>query len=125
MEKDNHFISIVIPAYGAEKFIRKNLIQVKGVLDQIRYPYEIICVDDGNSDGTRKQAEKVSVAYPSKVKVVSYDENLGKGHAVRYGMAQAKGDIIGFVDAGIELNPNGLSMLLEHFEWYDADIIVG
>jgi glycosyltransferase involved in cell wall biosynthesis len=51
--------------------------------------------------------------------------NMGKGHAVRYGMAKAKGDIIGFIDAGLELNPNGLSMLLEHFEWYKADIIIG
>jgi hypothetical protein len=40
-------------------------------------------------------------------------------------MAKAKGDIIGFIDAGIELNPNGISMLLEHFEWYQADVIVG
>jgi len=50
---------------------------------------------------------------------------MGKGHAVRFGMAKAKGDIIGFIDAGLELEPNGLSMLLEHFEWYNADIIVG
>ena len=40
-------------------------------------------------------------------------------------MVRAKGDIIGFIDAGMDLNPNGLSMLLEHFKWYNADIIVG
>jgi glycosyltransferase involved in cell wall biosynthesis len=40
-------------------------------------------------------------------------------------MARAKGDYIAFIDAGMEINPNGISMLLEHMEWYDADIIVG
>ncbi len=40
-------------------------------------------------------------------------------------MAKSKGDIAGFIDAGLDINPNAISMLLEHFEWYDADIIVG
>lgn len=117
-------VSIVIPAYKAEKFIKKNLEAVRDVLEQIRYPYEIICVEDGKTDKTFQQAQKVADKYKN-VKVIGYLTNLGKGHAVRFGMAKAKGDIIGFVDAGIELDPNSLSMLLEHFEWYNADIIVG
>lgn len=40
-------------------------------------------------------------------------------------MGQSRGDIIGFIDSGMDLNPNGLALLLEHFEWYSADIIVG
>lgn len=118
-------VSVIIPCLNAEKFIVKNLLHVKKVLDQTRYPYEIICVDDGSRDKTREKAEVVSEEYPGKVKVIGYLANLGKGHAVRFGMAKAKGDIIGFIDAGIELNPNGISMLLEHFEWYNADVIVG
>ena len=50
---------------------------------------------------------------------------MGKGHAVRFGMAKAKGEIVAFMDVGLDINPNALSMLLEHFEWYNADIIVG
>lgn len=117
-------VSIIIPAYKAEKFIEKNLLQVRGVLEKTRYPYEIICVVDGQVDGTWKKAKKVSEIYKN-VTVVGYAQNMGKGHAVRFGMAKSKGDIIGFIDAGVELDPNGLSMLLEHFEWYRADIIVG
>lgn len=121
----NSLVSVVVPAYKAEKFIQKTLLTVKGVLDQTRYNYEIIFVDDGSDDKTRAKAEFVARKFPKEIKVIGYSPNLGKGHAVRYGMARAKGEIIGFVDAGIELNPNGLSILLEHFEWYDADIIVG
>ena len=40
-------------------------------------------------------------------------------------MAKTKGDYIAFIDAGMEIDPNGISMILEHMEWYNADIIVG
>ena len=40
-------------------------------------------------------------------------------------MARASGDYVCFIDAGMDINPNGISMLLEHMEWYGADIIVG
>lgn len=118
-------ISVIIPAYKAEKFVKKNLLNVKNVLDQAGYPYEIICVVDGGEDKTYDIAKKLSTKYVDNIRVYGYSQNLGKGHAIRYGMAKAKGDIIGFIDAGIELNPNGLMMLLLHFEWYDADVIVG
>lgn len=118
-------ISVVIPAYKAEKIIVKSLTKVKETLDVIRHPYEIICVDDGSPDNTFKKALRFSKLYPSKIKVYGYKKNKGKGSAVRFGMTKAKGDIVGFVDVGVELNPNGISMLLEHFEWYNADIIVG
>jgi glycosyltransferase involved in cell wall biosynthesis len=118
-------VSVIIPAYKAEKIIKNNLLTVKAVLDTIRYPYEIICVVDGKLDNTEREARNLEKRFPGQIKVLSYLTNLGKGHAVRYGMANATGDIIGFTDAGIDLNANGLSLLLEHFEWYNADIIVG
>lgn len=124
-KSDRHFLSIIIPAYKAEGLIAKSLVRIKEVLDQVRYPYELICVIDGRVDKTLELAQAVAKKYPTKIKVVGYEQNLGKGHAVRFGMAKAKGDIVGFVDAGLEVDPNGLSMLLEHFEWYNADVIVG
>jgi len=63
-------ISVIIPAYKAEKFIVDNLIMVKRVLDQIRYPYEIICVVDGKVDRTFEEATKIASRYPRKIKVI-------------------------------------------------------
>lgn len=123
MKKDkNHLLSVVIPAYRQGKTIVKDLRRIRDVLDKIRYDYEIVVVVDGRTDKTFENAKKVK---SKKIKVVGYKHNKGKGHAVRYGMARTKGDIVAFIDAGMDLDPNGLSMLLEHFEWYDADIIVG
>lgn len=118
----NYLLSVVIPAYKQEKTIVEDLKRIDKVLDKIRYDYEIVVVIDGKVDKTFRNAKKVK---SRKIKVIGYERNHGKGHAVRYGMARTKGNIIAFVDAGMDLDPNGLSMLLEHFEWYKADIIIG
>lgn len=115
-------ISVIVPAYKQEKTIYKDLIRIKNVLDQLRYDYEVIVVVDGRVDKTFENAKRTK---SSKIIVTGYEHNHGKGFAIRFGMAKAKGDIIAFIDAGMDINPNGISMLLEHFEWYKADIIVG
>jgi len=115
---------LIVPAYKQQQTIAHDLKRIKGVLDKLRYPTELICVVDGKVDNTFENAQKFSLKYPN-VKVIGYEHNKGKGYAVRFGMAESKGDIVGFIDSGMDLNPNGLSLLLEHFEWYNADIIVG
>ena len=117
-------ISVIVPCFRQEKTISKDLKRIKTVLDKLRYPTELICVIDGRVDGTFEKASSFAKKYDN-VKVVGYETNKGKGYAVRFGMAESHGQIIAFVDAGMDLNPNGLSMLLEHFEWYNADIIIG
>lgn len=117
-----HLLSVIIPVYNQEHTIKKNLLRIKEVMDQLRYDCEMIVVIDGFVDKSFENAKSVK---STKIQVVGYQHNRGKGHALRFGMARAKGDIIAFIDSGMDLNPNGLSMLLEHFEWYDADIIVG
>ncbi len=122
MINKKNLVSLIIPAYRQEKTIAEDLLTIKGVLDQLRYDYEMIVVVDGRIDKTFEKAEKLA---SSKVKILGYDTNHGKGYAVRYGMRQAKGSIVGFIDSGMDLNPNGLSILLERFEWSDADIVIG
>ncbi|MDD4938284.1 MAG: glycosyltransferase [Candidatus Shapirobacteria bacterium] len=123
MENKHHFLSIIVPIYKQEKTIKKDLNNIDQVLKQIRYQYEIIAVVDGkNIDNSYKIAQKIKLP---NLKVYGYKNNHGKGYAVRFGMAKTKGDYIAFIDAGMEIDPNGISMILEHMEWYNADIVVG
>jgi len=124
MKKSTISLSVIVPAYNQEKSIEQSLIKISDALNQIRMAAEIICVVDGFTDGTYEKAINLEKKI-TNLKVIGYAHNKGKGHAVRFGMAHSKGEIIGFIDAGMDINPNGLSMLLEHFEWYKADIIVG
>ena len=114
-------LSVIVPAYKQEKTIQKDLRRIIKVLDDIRYNYELICVVDGFVDKTFSKAKRLDF---KKLKVIGYRHNHGKGYAIRYGIVRSKGNLIAFIDAGMDLDPNGLSMLLEHFEWYNADIIV-
>ena len=118
----SHFLSLIIPVYRQEKTILTDLRSIQKILNTIRYDYEIIAVVDGIIDGT---FQKIQKAHIPKVRCLAYEKNAGKFFAIRLGMAYAKGDYIMFIDSGMEIDPNGISMLLEHMEWYDADIIVG
>jgi glycosyltransferase involved in cell wall biosynthesis len=121
-------LSVIIPAYKQQKTIIEDLGNIQSVLEQIRYDYEMIVVVDGIIDKTFdnvKEYKKNHSPKPSKIVPLAYEKNHGKGYAVRYGMSKATGDYVAFIDSGMDLNPNGLSMLLEHMEWYKADVIVG
>ncbi|MCX6816273.1 MAG: glycosyltransferase family 2 protein [Candidatus Beckwithbacteria bacterium] len=117
-----HLISIIIPAYKQESTIVKDLKRIQTVLNQIRYDHEMIVIVDGRLDKTYSKAKMLT---SPQLKVYLNQTHQGKGYTVRYGMSKAKGDYIAFLDAGMEIDPNGISMLLEHLEWYNADIIVG
>lgn len=122
-KNSNHFLSVIIPAYKQEKTIRQDLYSISDTLEQIRYAYELILVVDGTKiDQTYEEAKKCHL---KNLKIYGYSNNHGKGYALRYGMAHSKGDYVAFIDSGMEIDPNGISMLLEHMEWYQADIIVG
>jgi len=117
-----HFLSVIVPVYKQAKTIKDDLIQIHQTLKQIRYDYEMIVVIDGITvDRSYSIIKQLKLP---KTKLYGYQHNHGKGYAVRYGMAHTKGDYIAFIDAGMEIDPNGISMVLEHLEWYDADIIV-
>jgi len=115
-------LSVIVPAFKQEKTIVKDLQRIKKVLNQIRYPYEIIVAVDGREDKTYEKSLKLK---SKNFKPLLLTKRQGKGYAVRFGMTKAKGDYIAFLDSGMEIDPNGISMLLEHLEWYNADIIVG
>lgn len=117
-------LSVIVPAYKQEDTIVDDLKNINLTLEEglKDYNYEIICVVDGNLDNTFKKAKKLK---SPKVKVFTYEVNKGKGYAVRYGMARSKGELVSFLDAGMDISPKGLMMLMAHMEWYDADVIVG
>lgn len=118
-------LSVIIPAYKQGATIKGDLENIERTLAKglgETLDYEIICVVDGELDNTKSQAEKIN---SSKIKVFSYKENHGKGYAVRFGMKQAKGSLISFLDAGMDISPKGIMMLMAHMDWYNADIIVG
>lgn len=95
---DTPSITIVIPMYNESGIIKDTAIVLDKYLRENFGSYEILFSDDGSVDGCGDIVE--SLALPC-VRVVGYKDNKGKGCAVRYAVAEAKGDIIMFTDADL------------------------
>lgn len=119
-----NLLSVIVPAYNC-KTIRKDLLNLDKYLKERNRPYEIICVVDGLKNGRDTTGNLAKSIRKPRIKVFFYKNNMGKGYAIRFGMARARGGTIAFIDAGNDLNTTGIGLALEHMRWYKADIIVG
>lgn len=120
--KKKPFLSLIIPCYKKEATIVSNINQVISTLAKTRYSYEVLIIIDGKVDKSFARLSRVKLNH---VTIYEYNENRGKSYAIRFGMSKATGKHVMFLDSGMEINPDGISMLLEHMKWYEADIIVG
>ena len=87
-------ISFVIPVYNEENAIADTARRVTAQLKKLGRDYEIIVVDDGSSDGSFDAASKIK-----GVTVLRHPANSGYGRTLKTGIANAKYDLIGIVDA--------------------------
>lgn len=115
-------LSIIIPVYNEDQTIKE---VVRRVLE-VKIPgvsKEIVIVNDGSTDDTKKRLLELM----SKEKIVVYDSivNLGKGAAVRIGLAKATGDIVIIQDADLELDPGEYQMILEPILSKRAEVVYG
>ncbi|MDI6796856.1 MAG: glycosyltransferase family 2 protein [Desulfatibacillaceae bacterium] len=93
------FLSIVIPAYNEESRIVRALAPTLDYLDKADFASEIVVVSDGSKDKTLDAARACGKNRKTPVRTLEYFPNMGKGHAVRYGMVRASGERILFMDA--------------------------
>lgn len=110
-------ISLVIPAYNIQDYLGPTL---ESILAQTYENLEIIVVNDGSKDNTGNIADAYA-AKDSRIKVV-HKENGGVTAARLRGVAEAKGDYIGFVDGDDFIEPDMYARLMENLQKYDADI---
>lgn len=92
------YLSLIIPIYNEEENLENNIFQILSYLKTRKFPFEIILVNDGSTDDTLKIAKRLSKKHQS-IKLISYKQNKGKGHAIRQGLLAGKGEYLGFVDA--------------------------
>lgn len=106
-------VSVVIPSFNVEKSLHE---VVKRIPKNV---FEVIIVDDGSTDNTGEVAKKTGT------KVVTHEVNYGKGRAMRTGIKEAKGDIIIFLDADLQHNPEDIDKLIGPIRNDGIDITIG
>ena len=104
-------LSIIIPVYNEEQTIAEVIERVWQV-DLGDLEREVIIANDGSNDGTGVAIDASPWAHDARVRIYNSPINLGKGAAVRLGLAFATGDILLVQDADLELDPNEYGRLL-------------
>lgn len=98
-ERVGPFLTIVIPAYDERERLPRTLEAVAEHFGPARSQVEVLVVDDGSRDGTAQVAAAEGERLGLLLRVISYAPNRGKGHAVRCGMLEAKGEAVLLTDA--------------------------
>jgi glycosyltransferase involved in cell wall biosynthesis len=111
-------LSVVIPVYNEERWIKEVLRRVQAV----EIPKEIIIIDDCSKDGTRDILKTIR---DPDIKIFYQDRNQGKGAALRRGFAEAAGDVILVQDADLEYDPAEYPRLLQPILENKADVVYG
>lgn len=113
-------LSIIIPVFNEKNTIEEIIRRVQTV--EVGFEKEIIVVDDGSEDGTRKILENLN--HPN-VKICFHSNNKGKGAALQTGFSNAEGNIILIQDADLEYDPKDYPKLLEPLLDGRADVVFG
>ena len=117
-------LSVIIPVYNEEQTIQEVLERVAAV-DLGAIEKEIVIANDGSTDGTRRAIDAHRLPANLPVHVYHSPINLGKGAAVRMGLAFATGDVLLIQDADLELDPREYSSLLKPLLDGQADVVYG
>jgi len=107
-------VSVVLPCHNEEENISEIVPDIVKNIPS-NYDYEIICVDDGSSDNTLKEIEKLS-RKNNRVKGISFYRNFGHQQALRAGIEKAKGEIVITMDADFQHPPKLIPNLISLWE---------
>lgn len=115
-------LSIIIPSYNEAKTLEKSIKNVSQlVLSQKK---EIIVVDDGSSDESRKIISRIRPNF-ANVTWISHKQNLGKGSAIKSALKIATGDYVIIHDADLECDPQDIPKLVRHAETNSSLAVFG
>jgi hyaluronan synthase len=113
-------VAIVVPSFNEEDAIAASL-QSLLALDYPREKLELVAVNDGSTDGTLAEMERVAALAPGRVRVIDFPENRGKRAGMAAGIRATTAEVVAFVDSDSIVEPDGLRQLVQPF----ADVRVG
>jgi len=111
-------LSVVIPVCDEEGNIAPLLDELSAVLGALGVPWEIICVDDGSTDGSFERLRDAQKSLP-QLRVLRFARNCGQTAAFDAGFRHARGEVIITMDADLQNDPHDIPELLRHVPEYD------
>lgn len=117
-------LTLVVPCYNEAPHLRESVRAVLEVLDNSRFDYELVFVDDCSQDETRTVIEELCADSP-RCRFIFHAVNRGRGAAFKTGFAESTGRITGFIDIDLEVAAHYVPPLATLIDQHDSDIATG
>jgi glycosyltransferase involved in cell wall biosynthesis len=117
---DYQTLSVIVPVFNERATVAEIIRRVRHA--PVPLVIDLIVVDDGSTDGTDKV---LAALMDSSVRVVTHDQNQGKGAAIRTALAYAHGDLLLIQDADLEYDPDDWPRLLNPIMKHKASVVYG
>jgi dolichol-phosphate mannosyltransferase len=118
--RENHpiDISVVVPVYNEEENLPVLIPQIAEVLGPLGKTYEMIFVDDGSQDHSRRLLKEMALQYP-QIRILGFKKNCGETAAGAAGIKEARGGIVITIDADLQNDPKDIPRMLDYLKEYD------
>ncbi len=120
-----HDLSIVVPIYNEADNVEPLVRRVHNVFVSYPFPWELIIVDDGSSDGSHERLMHLKEFYGSHLHIVALQRNFGQTAAMQAGIDAARGSIIATLDGDLQNDPADIPRLITLLTKEDLDLVVG
>lgn len=117
-------ISVVVPLYNEVESLPELTSWISRVMDENRFTYEIVLVDDGSNDGSWEMVNKLKTNNPF-IKGIKFRRNYGKSAALNTGFEAAQGDVVITMDADLQDSPDEIPELYRRVTEEGYDLVSG
>jgi len=117
-------ISVIVPLYNEEESLPELFDRILNVMNENKFSFEVIFVNDGSTDGSWKVIEGLQNKY-AQVKGIKFRRNYGKSPALYCGFERAQGNVVITMDADLQDNPNEIPELYDMIFNQGFDLVSG
>lgn len=117
-------ISVVVPLYNEEESLPELISWIAKVMDENKFSYEVILVDDGSTDASWAVINELKNSFHS-VKGIKFRRNYGKSAALNVAFEAAQGDVVITMDADLQDSPDEIPELFRRIKEEKYDIVSG
>ena len=110
-------LSLVLACYNEAEHLEASFAEIRDTLEQARFPFEVIFVDDVSRDRTREILARIVAKHPQlQLRTILHEKNRGRGATVTDGFRAARGAITGYIDVDLEVHSRYIPSLVRAIE---------
>lgn len=117
--------SILVPVYNSSDTIIQLVDKTVELFQELKYPFEIILVDDGSENQTWEILKSIKQKHPQTIKCIRLNKNYGQHNALFCGMMHANANFVVTLDDDLQVHPIEIKKLIEKQKATNADVVYG